>query len=147
MIPIKVVDVVLRELPVSGEQTRKLYQLVLMNEAQRRAFLIWVGEFEGLAIAFKLNGHETPRPLTQVFIARLIEASDAKLERVEISELKQDFFYATVHMNINGTLKSVDARPSDAIALAIHTDTPMFVSEQILLEQGVDVPQKHIPTG
>jgi RNA polymerase sigma factor (sigma-70 family) len=147
MIPVKIVDVVIREVPMGEDQIRKLYQLVLMSEAQRRAFVIWVGEYEGLAIAYKLNGYETPRPITQTFIVRLIEASGAKLERIEISELKKEVFYAIVHLNIDGILKQVDSRPSDAIPLAIYTDTPMFVSPQVLSEQGFDVPEKYTPNG
>src|SRR5262249_55663655 len=147
MIPVKIVDVVLREFQMDDEQSRRLYQLVLMNEAQRRALLIWVGEFEGLAIAFKLNGHETPRPMTQVFVARLIEATGAKVERIEISELKADTYYATVHLNINGIVRQVDARPSDAISLAIYANEPMFVNEQILAAQGFDIPEKQLPNG
>ncbi len=146
MIPVKVVDVVMRDYVLSPNKSRKQYQLVLMDEAQRRAIIIWIGEYEGLAIAFKLNNVDLiGRPMTQTFIARLIDASGASLERVEINELKDDVFYATVHLNINGELRQVDARPSDAIGLAMNTDTPLFVSEQVVEQVGFNIPDKHRP--
>ncbi len=148
MIPVKLVDVVLRETQVSETESRKHYQLVLLDEGQHRALVIWIGEFEALAIAMKLSGQAiTKRPMTQVFIARLIEASGASLERVEISALKDTVFYATAHLRVNDELRQVDARPSDAIALALHVGAPLFISEDVLAEEGIAIPENHHPTG
>lgn len=146
MIPVTLVDVVVGEDEYEG-LTRKHYQLVLLDEAQRRALVIWIGEFEGLAIAAKLNGYEAMRPMTQAFMARLIEASGATLERVEISELKEDVFYATVYLQAGGETRQVDARPSDAIALALHSDAALFVSEAVLSQVGIAIPENHRATG
>jgi len=166
MIPVKLVDVVVREreielteeqkqrlgesmpdVELSERYTRKHYQLVLMEETGHRALVVWIGEYEGLAIAAKLNGRETARPLTQVFMHRLIEASGATLERVEISALKDEVFYATAYLRVNDEMKSVDARPSDAIALALYTDTPLFVSDDVMSNAGIAIPDNFAPTG
>lgn len=146
MISVEVVDVVMRDYALSADKSRKQYQLVLMDDRKHRAIIIWIGEYEGLSIAFKLNNaNPIGRPMTQTFIARLIEASGAKLERVEINELKDEVFYATVHLDIDGKVRQVDARPSDAIGLAVHTDTPLFVSEQVMEQVGFTIPEKHKP--
>ncbi len=147
MIPVKLVDVVLRTVEQIDEEPRSHYQLVLLDEAGRRALVIWVGEYEGLQIAYKLNGQTFPRPLTQAFFARLIEAGGASLERVEVSALKNDVFYATTYLKVDGEIRQVDARPSDALGLAVHTGTPIFVSEQVMDAQGFAIPENHAPTG
>jgi RNA polymerase sigma factor (sigma-70 family) len=147
MIPVTVVDVVVLDHKMDDDTPRKMYVLVLLDEAYRRAVCIWIGEFEAVAIALKLNNTATPRPMTQTFIARLIDACGATLERIEISELKDDIFYATVHLGLNGEARQVDARPSDAIGLAVNTDTPLFVSEQVMSQVGFKIPENYVPTG
>lgn len=147
MIPVRLIDVfMLREARGEGNSVTHC-QLILMNEERRRAFVIWVGEYEGLAIFHRLNGSEFNRPLTQQFIARLLAASGAALERVEISELKDDVFYATVSLNVNGAAQQIDARPSDAIGLALYNNAPLYASEQVLERIGFDVPVGQHPTG
>jgi RNA polymerase sigma factor (sigma-70 family) len=146
MIPVEVVDVLYSESGAEGETRRKHYQLVLLGGSPRRALLIWIGEAEGLAIAYRLNGHETPRPMTQAFVARLLEASGATLDRVEISALRAEVFYATAHLRLDGEIQTVDARPSDAIALALHLGAPLFVAPDVLAENGVAVPEGQGPT-
>lgn len=141
MMPVTLVDVVMRETTWSGAPVKN-YVLVLMSEEKRRAFTIWVGEYEGLAIAYKLNGYHASRPMTQTFMSRLIEASGATLERVTINQLKDDVYYATAYLNIDGVTKEIDARPSDAIGLALYMDAPLFVSEQVLELAGFDIPNE-----
>ncbi|HEX4019581.1 MAG TPA: bifunctional nuclease family protein [Acidobacteriaceae bacterium] len=92
---------------------------------------IWVGIFEANAIALEIEKTTTPRPMTHDLMINLIRSTDAVLRRVVITELKDDTFYAVLWMERDGALTSMDARPSDALALAMRMDCPIFVAEQV----------------
>ncbi len=148
MIPVKIVDVMRQETLKESGETLILTQLILFDEAGRRAIVFWVGETEGLAIAQGLSGFEMmPRPTTQLFLSRLLNAAEATLEYVQISALKNDVLYATVRVNAGGRVQDVDARPSDALGLAVLTDTPIYVSEEVMQQVGQSIPAEHSPTG
>ena len=85
---------------------------------------IWVGIFEANAIALEIEKTATPRPMTHDLLANLIRTLDGEVRRVVITELKDDVFYALIWMERGGELISLDARPSDALALALRTDCP-----------------------
>ena len=93
---------------------------------------IWVGIFEANAIALEIEKTTTPRPMTHDLMIHLIRSIDAVLRRVVITELKDDTFYAVLWMEREGALTSMDARPSDALALAMRMDCPIFVAEQVV---------------
>jgi RNA polymerase sigma factor (sigma-70 family) len=143
MVKVTIADVVKREQP--GEQAghpRTHYVIVLADEAGRRALPIWVGPWEGTALAIGLREFPVPRPLTFTFMARLLEAAGAKLEKVHIHALKENTFYAVAQLRCGDKAQEVDARPSDAIALAVLTGSPIFVAEEVLERVGIDIPAK-----
>lgn len=147
MIPIQVVDVIRKETSVEGAPPMVHMQTVLYDKVSHRALVIWVGEFEGFAIMRALTKEETPRPMTQTFIARLLTAADAQLERVEISTIKEDVYFATAFLHIGDETRMVDARPSDAIALALEMGAPLLIDETIIQENGLLIPEEHTPIG
>jgi len=143
MVKVTVADVVKRE--QVGEQPghpRTHYVIVLADEAGRRALPIWVGPWEGTALAIGLREFPVPRPLTFTFMAKLLEAAGAKLEKVHIHALKENTFYAVAQLRCGDEVQEVDARPSDAIALAVLTGSPIFAAEEVLERAGVDIPAK-----
>lgn len=92
---------------------------------------IWIGIFEGGAIAAELTGQEPPRPMTHDLMASIFKSSHITMERVVITDLRDNTYFAEIHLITNGTGTVVDARPSDALALAVRTHCPLFVSESV----------------
>jgi RNA polymerase sigma factor (sigma-70 family) len=105
--------------------------IVLHDEVNQRAFGIWIREAEAHAIDRGLRQSALPRPMTMNFIANILEATGATLEEVRIETLKGDVFYATARIRGGNTLHEIDARPSDAIALAVAVNAPIFVADGI----------------
>jgi len=93
---------------------------------------IWVGIFEANAIAVEIEKSVGPRPMTHDLAKNLIQYMNGSLDRGVITELKDDTFYAVLHLTQNGEAMTVDARPSDAIALALRADCPIYVAEPVL---------------
>jgi bifunctional DNase/RNase len=106
--------------------------VVLKDIASDTVMPIWVGIFEANAIAIEIEKVMVPRPMTHDLTRNIIYHLNAKLERVVISELKDDTFYAALWLTRGDEPMMIDARPSDAIALALRADCPIFVSEQVL---------------
>jgi bifunctional DNase/RNase len=92
---------------------------------------IWIGHAEAWAIAMELSGVGSKRPLTHDLIKRVIESMEAKVDRVEITELKEQTFYAVIHISRNGQSYEIDARPSDSIALALKVGCDILVNEDL----------------
>jgi uncharacterized protein len=114
-------------------------------EGDRRLLAIMIGGPEAQAIAFALDGVETRRPLTHDLIALLLDELDAHLDRIVISALRDDVFYADLHLHLGEQDHVVSARPSDAMAIAVRVGTPVFADEAVLAEAGyVDVPDEDI---
>lgn len=139
MIRLAVADVVKRESGMEGFFSGVHFVVVLYDEAGRRALPIWVGHWEGMAIALGLTEFKPVRPLTFAFTAKLLEAAGAKLEAVQIESLKEDTFYAVALVRAGETVREVDARPSDAIALALQTGASIYASEEVMQKGGLDV--------
>jgi uncharacterized protein len=93
---------------------------------------IWVGIYEANAIALEIEKVTTPRPMTHDLIKVLLMGLDASLKKVVVSELRDDTFYALLWLEREGRLMSVDSRPSDALALALRHDCPIFVDDKVL---------------
>jgi uncharacterized protein len=93
---------------------------------------IWVGVFEANAIALEIEKVATPRPMTHDLIKILLTGLDTGVRKVVVNELKEDTFYAMIWLEKNGELITVDSRPSDALALALRVDCPIFVEEDVL---------------
>lgn len=107
--------------------------IVLLKDPQSEALLpIWVGLYEAQAIALEVEKTQTPRPLTHDLLRSAIDSLNGLVRRVVVTELKDDTFYAVIWMEQNGEIVSLDARPSDALALALRTDCPIFVDEEVL---------------
>ena len=107
--------------------------IVLLKDPQSEALLpIWVGLYEANAIALEVEKSQTPRPLTHDLLKNLIHGLNAHVQRVAVTELKDDTFYAVIWMEQNGEVVALDSRPSDALALALRTDCPIFVDEDVL---------------
>jgi len=107
--------------------------IILLKDAQGEALLpIWVGLYEAQAIALEVEKSQTPRPLTHDLLKNLIHGLNAKVQRIVVTELKEDTFYAVIWMEQGGEVVAIDARPSDALALALRTDCPIYVDEDVL---------------
>jgi bifunctional DNase/RNase len=115
--------------------------VVLLQEIEgsRRTLPIFIGAPEATAIAFALQGVDTPRPMTHDLMRDLLEALGAKLERVVITELRAATYYAELQLLAGGRRTSVSSRPSDAIALATRTGAPLFVAEDVLDAEGIEL--------
>ena len=108
--------------------------IVLKDPADEAVLPIWVGLFEANAIAMQLEKILSPRPMTHDLLCNVIAAVNARVERVVITDLKDSTFFALIHLDQGGEKISIDARPSDAMALALRVHVPIFV-EEIVLEK------------
>jgi bifunctional DNase/RNase len=93
---------------------------------------IWVGLYEANAIALEIEKTTTPRPMTHDLARNLINGLNASVEKIVVNELRNDTFYAVIWLRQDGETVTLDARPSDAIALALRCDCPIYVSEEVL---------------
>lgn len=106
--------------------------VVLKDVASDTVMPIWVGIFEANAIAIEIEKVAAPRPMTHDMTRNLIRNLNAELERVVITELKEDTFFAVLWLRQGEDALTIDARPSDAIALALRADCPIYVSEEVM---------------
>ncbi len=115
--------------------------IVLLKESEGERFLpIWIGAAEAAAIAFALQGIVTPRPMTHDLLKNLLEEMGVLIDRIVITELREQTFYAVIHMRQNGSSYEISSRPSDAIALAVRTESPIFADEEVLTEASILIP-------
>ena len=109
--------------------------IVILSETEgARALPIWVGIFEAHAIARELENFETPRPMTHDLIKNMINDLRGRVEKILINDLKDNTFFAEIHLSMNGSELVIDSRPSDAIAVALRMGSPIFVEEKVLEE-------------
>jgi len=106
----------------------------IKESAGERAFPIVIGFFEAAAIDRRLKGHVLPRPMTHDLLASVIERMGGRLDRIVVTDLKHHTFFANLVVERNGDTIRIDARPSDAIALAVAENTPIFVEDHVLDE-------------
>jgi len=116
--------------------------VILVDKEGKKALPIWVGLLEANAIDKELKGITSPRPMTHDLIYSILDQAHVKVKEVKIVDLKDNTFYATLFLIINKGVVEVDARPSDAIALALKSKTQIFVSIKILNEQGISLAKK-----
>jgi RNA polymerase sigma factor (sigma-70 family) len=133
MIKVTIADVICDE----ENQNRSV---VLFDEPGQRLMPIWVGPWEADSIAIHLLNHSVPRPLTYEFMARLLTAAGATLEEVRVETLKDITYYAVAKLRTGDTVQEIDARPSDAIALALRLNCPIYVSEEVMEKAGIAIP-------
>ena len=96
-----------------------------------RLIPIWVGPSEGMAIASRLENQKFPRPLTHDLLSNMLKQCDIKVEKVIVTDIKENTFYAVISIVSNGRKMQVDSRPSDAIALAVRSNAPIFIRDII----------------
>jgi bifunctional DNase/RNase len=106
--------------------------VILKDSGSDTVLPIWVGVYEANAIALEIEKVSTPRPMTHDLIKNVLTGLDAHVHKVVVTELKEDTFYAVIWMERDGHIISVDSRPSDALALALRVDCPIFVEEEVL---------------
>jgi len=106
--------------------------VILKDVCSAHVLPIWVGIYEANAIALEIEKVSTPRPMTHDLIKTLLVGLDAGIQKVVVNELKDDTFFAVIWVHRNGELISVDSRPSDALALALRLDCPIFVDDSVL---------------
>jgi bifunctional DNase/RNase len=106
--------------------------VILRDSAGSRILPIWVGVYEANAIALEIEKVATQRPMTHDLIKTLLLGLDAGVRKVVVSELKDDVFYAVIWIERDGKLTSIDSRPSDALAIALRLDCPIFVEDTVL---------------
>ena len=114
--------------------------IVLLKEVTGDRYLpIWIGAVEATAIAFALQGIETPRPMTHDLMRDILTESKIQVERIVISDLVDQTFYATIRMSSGNGAVEVSSRPSDAIALAVRLSTPIYAAEDVLDQAGIEL--------
>ena len=107
--------------------------IVILKEAAGSGILpIWVGVYEANAIALEIEKVVTPRPMTHDLLKNVLTGLDACVQKVVVTDIKDDTFYALIWLERNGTMVSIDSRPSDALALALRIDCPIFVEDEVL---------------
>jgi bifunctional DNase/RNase len=107
--------------------------IVVLKDGEEKIFLpIWVGIFEANAIALRLENVETPRPMTHDLLTTFITRLEGSVSKVVISDLRDSTFFASIHLTAGDRDLEIDARPSDAIALALRTEAPIYVAQSVL---------------
>jgi len=113
--------------------------IVLLKAVDTNKFLpIWIGHPEAAAILMKLQGASTPRPMTHDLLTDVIDQLDAQVLRITVTELKESTFYASITVQQNGSEVEIDSRPSDAIALAVRADAPIFAADDVIEESAIE---------
>jgi len=113
-------------------------RVVILKEKMSERYLpIWIGPAEADAIAVKLQGVNVPRPLTHDLLLTVIDTLGATVDSIIVSDLKSDTFYAKIILNVGREQMEVDSRPSDALALAVRVETPIYAEENVLDKAGI----------
>ena len=108
--------------------------IILKDVDERKALPIWVGIFEANAIALELEKVTTPRPMTHDLLKSVLDGLGVTVRQVIVNDLKDNTFFAVIELNSNGAVINIDSRPSDAIALALRVNAPIFVAENVVAQ-------------
>ncbi len=107
--------------------------IVVLKDVQGQAILpIWVGVYEANAIALEIEKVQTPRPMTHDLLRNVLLGLEVRVQKIVVNDLKDDTFYAMIWVEREGQMMTIDSRPSDALALALRMDCPIFVDEAVL---------------
>jgi len=106
--------------------------VLLVDQGETLALPIWIGQAEATAIAMELQGVKPPRPMTHDLFRAVLGQFSIGLSRVVVTDVRDSTYFAEIHLTTNGTQVTVDSRPSDAIALALRAEVPIFVSEKVV---------------
>ena len=140
------IPVMIHSIQVSLMSHHRIIVLKDASAKDERLLPIWIGPFEADAIAVQLQGNEVPRPLTHDLLKSIISALGASVSYIFINDLSDTTFYARVVLQLNGQEVEVDSRPSDAIALAVRVQAPIYVAEEVMDKAGI-LPSPDISTG
>ena len=114
--------------------------VILKEEKGEKTLPIWIGLLEATAIASELEGIQFSRPMTHDLLKNIIELIDVKVNKIEVCDLKNNTYYALIHMEHKGKEMTIDARPSDALALSLRMKAPIFVAEEVIQQsQKIDL--------
>jgi uncharacterized protein len=105
--------------------------VLLVDEEEMIALPIWIGQAEAMAIAMRLQGVQPPRPMTHDLLQTVLEQLSATVSRIVVSDVRDQTYFAEIHLVRNGTSLVIDSRPSDAIALALRVEAPIFVEDKV----------------
>jgi bifunctional DNase/RNase len=122
------------------DMTTKSPVVILSPIGMEKVLPIWIGQAEAMGIAMVLSGVQSKRPMTHDLLKEILSALNTELSRVEITELKEETFHARLMLKSNGREFQIDARPSDSIALALRTNSKIFVSEELFKIASQDRP-------
>ena len=106
--------------------------VILRDKDGQKVLPIWVGIFEANAIALQIENVATPRPMTHDLLRNVIQDLKASVQKIVVCDLQENTFYALIYLGLNGDTVAIDARPSDAIALALRTRAPIFVEDTVI---------------
>jgi bifunctional DNase/RNase len=120
-----------------NRQMEYQYVVLLREKSAERYLPIFIGPAEAKAILVKLKGENVPRPMTHDLLQAIVDTLGASIDSIIVSDLRSDIFYAKIILNINGGQTEIDARPSDALALAIRMGAPIFAEESVLDKAGI----------
>src|SRR5918912_3100796 len=113
--------------------------IVLLKTSDGNRYLpIWIGHAEAAAILMKLQGAATPRPLTHDLFTEALSQLDAQVVRITVTELRDNTFYATITLAQDGNEIEVDSRPSDAIAMAVRAEAPIYAADRVIEESAIE---------
>ena len=113
--------------------------IVLLKTREGNKFLpIWIGHPEAAAILMKLQGANTPRPMTHDLMDEMLQRLEVSCAKVSVTELRENTFYASITVSINGSEMEIDSRPSDALALAVRVSAPIFAAEEVIEESTIE---------
>lgn len=116
--------------------------IVLLKTVDGNRFLpIWIGHPEAASILMKLQGASTPRPMTHDLLCDMLGELDVKCTQVAVTELRDNTFFASITLSINGREMEIDSRPSDAIALAVRSGAPIYAAEEVIAESAIEFEQ------
>jgi bifunctional DNase/RNase len=140
---LRMVEVVIDSIRVSLMSPQRI---IILREMDSERFLpIWIGPFEADAITLSLQELEVTRPLTHDLLRNVLQVLGADVLRVNITELRDDVFYARIVISVNGRELEIDSRPSDALALAVRAHVPIFVAESVM-EEAASEPEPDVET-
>jgi hypothetical protein len=127
---------------VSSDMVGKQPIVLLKTEDGNRFLPIWIGQPEAAAILMKLQGASPPRPMTHDLLSEMLGQLDAKVVKIAVTELKENTFYAMITLAVGGSEIEIDSRPSDAIALAVRAEAPIYAAETVVDENGIEFEQE-----
>jgi len=113
--------------------------IVLLKTVEGNKFLpIWIGHPEAASILMKLQGATTPRPMTHDLLCSMLGELEVRCTQIAVTELRENTFYASITLNVNGREMEIDSRPSDAIALAVRAGAPIFAADEVIAESAIE---------